>query len=116
MLGTLGEKPSTAALVLEELGVRGSELDKLLADIHMIAVDKANVCIQTESLSHEEIPERPPGEASGGHKRGGTEQSEENPRKKSKNELIMRTKLSCVGVCGLYIGCMLSGSHTSLIG
>ena len=31
VLGTLGEIPSTAALVLEELGVRGSELDKLLA-------------------------------------------------------------------------------------
>ena len=98
VLGTLGEIPSTAALILEELGVRGSELDKLLADIHMIAVDKANVCIQTESLSHEEIPERPPGEASGGHKRGGTEQSEENPRKKSKNELTVRTKLGSVGV------------------
>ena len=32
----------------------------------MIAVDAADVCIQTESLSHEEIPERPLGEASGG--------------------------------------------------
>eukprot|EP00959_Pyramimonas_sp_CCMP1952_P058114 1213186-Pyramimonas_sp.AAC.1 len=41
-------------LVLEELGVRGSELDKLLADIHVIAVGKADVCIQTESLSHED--------------------------------------------------------------
>eukprot|EP00976_Prorocentrum_cordatum_P118111 1196413-Prorocentrum_minimum.AAC.2 len=46
VLGTLGEMPSTAALVyLEELGIRGSELDKLLADIHMIANNKADVCI-----------------------------------------------------------------------
>ena len=45
VLGTLGEIPSTAVLVLEELGVRGSELDKLLADIHMIAINKADVCI-----------------------------------------------------------------------
>eukprot|EP00959_Pyramimonas_sp_CCMP1952_P168007 3511039-Pyramimonas_sp.AAC.1 len=42
VLGTLGEIPSTAALVLEELGVCGSELDKLLADIHMIAIGKAD--------------------------------------------------------------------------
>ena len=76
VLGTLGEIPSTAVLVLEELGVRGSELDKLLADIHMIAINKADVSIQTESLSHEEIPERPLGEASGGYKRKDMEQSE----------------------------------------
>eukprot|EP00976_Prorocentrum_cordatum_P068533 1179184-Prorocentrum_minimum.AAC.1 len=34
--------PFTAVLVLEDLGVRGSELDKLLADIHMIAISKAD--------------------------------------------------------------------------
>eukprot|EP00959_Pyramimonas_sp_CCMP1952_P107953 2257306-Pyramimonas_sp.AAC.1 len=63
-------------------------MDKLLADIHMIAINKADVSIQTESLSHEEIPERSLGEASGGYKRrDDMEQSEENPRKKSKNEL-----------------------------
>eukprot|EP00976_Prorocentrum_cordatum_P118225 1196431-Prorocentrum_minimum.AAC.2 len=51
---------------LEELGVRGSELDhKLLADIQMIAIGKADVCIQTESLSHEEISGRPLGGSSG---------------------------------------------------
>ena len=32
VLGTLGKIPSTAVLVLEEMGVRGSALDKLLAD------------------------------------------------------------------------------------
>ena len=50
-------------------------------------------------MSHEEIPERPTlGEASGGYKRKDMEQSEENPRKKSKNELTVRTKLGSVGV------------------
>ena len=69
VLGTLGEIPSTAALVLEELGVRGAELDKLLADIHMIAIGKADVCIQTELLCHEEISGRPLVGSSGRYKR-----------------------------------------------
>eukprot|EP00959_Pyramimonas_sp_CCMP1952_P329073 6889356-Pyramimonas_sp.AAC.1 len=80
--------PSTAALVLEELGVCGAaELDKLLADIHMIAIGKGDVCIQAESLlCHEEISchisGRPLlGGSSGGYNRKDMEQSEEIPRK-----------------------------------
>eukprot|EP00959_Pyramimonas_sp_CCMP1952_P152224 3184810-Pyramimonas_sp.AAC.1 len=43
VLGTLGEIPSTAVTTLGELlGVRGPELDKLLDDLHMIAVGKAD--------------------------------------------------------------------------
>eukprot|EP00959_Pyramimonas_sp_CCMP1952_P213849 4474626-Pyramimonas_sp.AAC.1 len=72
-MGTLGEiVPSTAGfgMVLEELGVRGLELDKLLADIHMIVVSKADVCIHDTDrvfifLSHEEISGRPLGGSSG---------------------------------------------------
>lgn len=41
MLGTLGEIPSNAVQILEEMGVRGTELDRLIEDIHMIAVNKA---------------------------------------------------------------------------
>ena len=55
MLGTLGEIPSSAVQVLEEMGVRGTELDKLIEDIHMIAVNKADECIQGEISRHEEI-------------------------------------------------------------
>ena len=52
VLGTLiGEIPSTAALVLEELGVCGAaELDKLLADVHMIAIGKADVYSNTDGV------------------------------------------------------------------
>eukprot|EP00976_Prorocentrum_cordatum_P062683 1176812-Prorocentrum_minimum.AAC.1 len=50
---TLGEIPSTAAATLGELGVRGPELDKLLDVLHMIAVGKADECIQEEILRHE---------------------------------------------------------------
>ena len=42
VLGTLDEIPSTAVQVLEEIGVRGIELDKLIEDIHMIAVGNAD--------------------------------------------------------------------------
>ena len=98
VLGTLGEIPSTAALVLEELGVCGSELDKLLADIHMIAIGKADVCIQTESLSHEEISGRPLGGSSGRYKRKDMEQSEGSPTKKSKKVLTVRTEMCDVSV------------------
>ena len=55
VLGTLGEIPSNAVQILEELGVRGPELDRLIEDIHMIAVNKADECIQREILRHEEI-------------------------------------------------------------
>ena len=55
VLGTLGEIPSSAVQVLEEMGVRGTELDKLIEDIHMIAVNKADECIQREISRHEEI-------------------------------------------------------------
>eukprot|EP00976_Prorocentrum_cordatum_P092472 1188956-Prorocentrum_minimum.AAC.6 len=94
MHSTLGEIPSTAALVLEELGVRGPELDKLLAESHMIAIGKADICIQTESLSHEELSGRPLGGSSGRYKRKDTEQSKlGSPRKKSKNVLTVLTEL-----------------------
>eukprot|EP00959_Pyramimonas_sp_CCMP1952_P254526 5316244-Pyramimonas_sp.AAC.2 len=56
VLGTLGEIPSSAVQVLEEImGVRGPELDKLIEEMHMIAVNKADECIQGEILCHEEI-------------------------------------------------------------
>ena len=55
VLGTLGEIPSTAVQVLEEMGVRGIELDRLIEDIHMIAVGKADECVQEEISSHEEL-------------------------------------------------------------
>eukprot|EP00959_Pyramimonas_sp_CCMP1952_P087207 1824443-Pyramimonas_sp.AAC.1 len=55
VLGTLGEIPSTAVQVFEEMGVRGIELDKLIEDIHMIAVGKAGECIQEEISRHEEL-------------------------------------------------------------
>ena len=55
VLGTLGEIPSSAVQVLEEMGVRGTELDKLIEDIHMIAVNMADECIQGEISRHEEI-------------------------------------------------------------
>eukprot|EP00959_Pyramimonas_sp_CCMP1952_P328472 6876602-Pyramimonas_sp.AAC.1 len=59
VLGTLGETPS---LDEEFFGVRGSELDRLSywpTSVCMIAIGKADVCIQTESLNHEEISGRP---------------------------------------------------------
>ena len=55
VLGTLGEIPSNAVQILEEMGVRGPELDRLIEDIHMIAVNKADECIQKEISRHEEI-------------------------------------------------------------
>ena len=55
VLGTLGEIPSNAVQILEEMGVRGTELDRLIEDIHMIAVNKADECIQGEISRHEEI-------------------------------------------------------------
>ena len=54
-MGTLGEIPSNAVQILEEMGVRGPELDRLIEDIHMIAVNKADECIQGEISRHEEI-------------------------------------------------------------
>ena len=48
----------SAIQVLEEMGVagvRGTELDKLIEDIHMIAVNKADECIQEEISRHEEL-------------------------------------------------------------
>ena len=54
-MGTLGEIPSNAVQILEEMGVRGPELDRLIEDIHMIAVNKADECIQREISRHEEI-------------------------------------------------------------
>eukprot|EP00976_Prorocentrum_cordatum_P028220 572193-Prorocentrum_minimum.AAC.1 len=51
VLGTLGEIPSNEVQILEEMGVRGPELDRLIEDIHMmIVVNKAGTdeCIQRE--------------------------------------------------------------------
>ena len=69
VLGTLGEIPSTAVQVLEEMGVRGTKLDKLIEDIHMIAVDKADECIQEEISRHEELSGLSRGRPCGPNKR-----------------------------------------------
>eukprot|EP00959_Pyramimonas_sp_CCMP1952_P319049 6675463-Pyramimonas_sp.AAC.4 len=37
------------------MGVRGIELDRLIEDIHMIAVGKADECVQEEISRHEEL-------------------------------------------------------------
>eukprot|EP00959_Pyramimonas_sp_CCMP1952_P190251 3979721-Pyramimonas_sp.AAC.1 len=73
-----------------------------MADIHMIAIGKADVCIQTESLCHEEIFGRPldlwEGRLVDMRGRTSMEQSEGIPRKNSKNVLTVRTELGGVSV------------------
>ena len=79
VLGTLGEIPSTAVQVLEEMGVRGTELDKLIEDIHMIAVGKADECIQEEISRHEELSGLSRGGSCGLNKRKVIERPKKDP-------------------------------------
>ena len=67
-----------------ELGVRGPELDKLLDDLHMIAVGKADECIQEEILRHEEISGLAEKRLSSEYKRKDLGQLEGSPSKKAR--------------------------------
>eukprot|EP00976_Prorocentrum_cordatum_P049871 1006262-Prorocentrum_minimum.AAC.1 len=51
------------------MGVRRTELDKLIEDIHMIAVGKAEECIQEEVSRHEELSGLTRGRSCGPNKR-----------------------------------------------
>eukprot|EP00959_Pyramimonas_sp_CCMP1952_P060483 1263657-Pyramimonas_sp.AAC.1 len=72
--------------------VWGPELDKLLEDIHMIAVGKADECIQEEILSHEEISGLTVRRRFGGYKWKDVEQLEGSPRKKTRNSLTVHQR------------------------
>eukprot|EP00976_Prorocentrum_cordatum_P115227 1195974-Prorocentrum_minimum.AAC.3 len=64
------------------MGVRGTELDRLIEDMHMIAVNKADECIQKEISRHEENKSRVVGQHMKGHNNEKTcEKCKTNKRK-----------------------------------
>eukprot|EP00976_Prorocentrum_cordatum_P080799 1184118-Prorocentrum_minimum.AAC.1 len=70
------------------MGVRGLELDKLREDIHMIAVGKADECIQEEISRHEELSGLSRGGFCGTNKRKIVDQPKNRPSAKPRKSLL----------------------------
>ena len=68
------------------MGVRGTELDKLIEDIHLIAVGKADECIQEEISRHEALSGLSKGGSCGLNKR--MERPKKRPNAKTRKKYI----------------------------